>query len=410
MASASERHVRSPAFLSPASCTSRALCRTYNTRHAACSGRNTSNVNTTAAPARDVLFLVKPFREERVSRDFKRRCVRSRRDALGDFRGTKPFRTRRSPRSAHRFPRDASRLPRGSRRSRRASLEIRRRPNRRRRRRERRLASHTRRPPPLRPRRARRARANARPRRPGSSHPRDSSRGSAPEPGAEPAGGARTAAHVAGKCLAAAALGLTSDASHRGRCESRPPRGGSRDRPTDRPTTLRVFVSGVRRHPASARAERPRRGNRVARRASLLLRARERRDKAASSARASGTLFSNPTRQSLEETRASAIVSSKGRRRRFAWKARRERRERLERGPAARLAPKRKRGDGARRLQHPDDAEFPRERDVRVQRERAPRDQEREPLEGVAELCFAVRFATHASGSRGLGFREGNEA
>jgi hypothetical protein len=51
--------VRSKEFLSPTSRTSRALCRTYNTRHAACSGRNTSNVNTTAAPTfgRATFFL-----------------------------------------------------------------------------------------------------------------------------------------------------------------------------------------------------------------------------------------------------------------------------------------------------------------------------------------------------------------
>ena len=91
-----------------------------------------------------------------------------------------------------------------------------------------------------------------------------------------------------------------------------------------------------------------------------------------------------------------------------------ERRERLERGPAAQRAPKRKRGDGDERsLHHPDDAERARERDVRVQRERAPRDQEREPLERVAELCFAVRFATArigvAGSARGKGTRRESE-
>ena len=75
-----------------------------------------------------------------------------------------------------------------------------------------------------------------------------------------------------------------------------------------------------------------------------------------------------------------------------------ERRERLERGPAASCAPKRKRRDGDERsLNQPDDAECARERDVRVQRERAPRHEEREPQEHVTELLVAFRFATWGS-------------
>ena len=146
---------------------------------------------------------------------------------------------------------------------------------------------------------------------------------------------ARTAAHVAGKCLAAAAFGRTSVSSHSGKTP-RPAAArrlaGSRTMRSD-VSSFDVFISRLPLEKSSSRelASRPEVGNdapsrKKARRGSEAPACW--RVNAASSACASGTRFSNATRQSCVFFNPSfsddaSGISSKGGRFRFAWNRRR---------------------------------------------------------------------------------------